>query len=96
MTREAFTWDGIEHWTGVDLMETVSLLSDEDEATDFMNAYVEAWGGNREHAEHNIIYLCAMIEDGGDQLELFGIDADLSKPIAPMQWWPNSSLGVKS
>lgn len=95
--REPFTWDGIDHWTGPELVETVMLISDKDEADAFMAAYVEHTDGP-EHAENNILYICgSMGEDGMAQLELFGIDKpEPGVVISPTQWFSNSSLGVKS
>ena len=93
MAREAFVWDGIEHWTGVDLMTTVALISDRAEAESFMDAYTEVCD-DREHAESNIIYICSLIDDGEDTLGLFDL---LGRPVpGPRQWFTNSSVGVKS
>lgn len=93
--REPFIWEDVEHWTGGELVETVMLISDTEEAKSFMDAYIEACD-DQEHAETNIAYICGMAgEDGREQLELFGIDPP-SGVISPRQWWANSSLGVKS
>lgn len=97
MTREPFIWDGIEIWTGAELIETVMLLADKDEADAFMAAYVEHTDGP-EHAENNILYICGQFgDDGMEQLELFDIAVpEPGTTISPTQWFSNSSLGVKS
>ncbi len=96
MQREAFIWDGIEHWHGPDLMDTVALLSSEDEAASFLEAYVEA-SATEDDAKHNVVYMCKIIEDGAETLELFNL-GNFSPPAVPepRQWWNNSSMGVKT
>ena len=95
--RVPFVWDGIEHWTGGELMETVALISDSDEADAFMAAYVEHTDGP-EHAYGNIAYICSIIEDGDEVFETFQLADYLDKIPnwqSPRQWFSNSSLGVK-
>ncbi len=94
--RVPFIWDDIEHWTGVDLMETVALISDPDEADAFMAAYVEHTEGP-EHAYGNIAYMTTLLEDGEEIWETFQLDdVQLGNWQSPRQWFQNSSLGVKA
>lgn len=106
MSRTAFTWDGIEHWTGGDLLETVQMISTDDEASSFMEAYT-AVCDDEEHAISNLRYMLEIIATDSDNenamdearelADLFMLDLPApGEVIAPRQWWSNSSLGVKS
>jgi hypothetical protein len=105
MPRTCFDWQGVEHWTGFDLMETLILLDGQDEADDFMTAYADVCEDD-EHALHNVTYLIQMIATDSDSdtaqadaaklVEYFGIDyPGDDATISPRQWWKGSSLGVK-
>lgn len=105
MHREPFIWNGIEHWTGADLMETVLLISDEDEAADFMEAYTAACD-DEDHAIHNLRYMLDILAHDSDnddarteaeqQAELFMVELPAKdETLAPRNWWTNSSCGVK-
>lgn len=92
-------WSEIEHWTGNELIETLQLVSDEDEASSFMETYTAACD-DESHAEHNLRYIFSLIDsDEAERLsELFMVDVPDpdDDPIEPRQWWANSSMGVKS
>jgi len=102
--RNPFTWQEVEHWTGGDLLETLLLISDQDEADSFLSAYAEACEDDA-HALHNIRYLAQLAatytEGGKDEAQrmcdFFGLEVPGEKEtISPQQWWKNSSLGVKT
>lgn len=92
--RNPFIWNGIKHWTGSDLIETIQLLDDSD-AEDFMAAYSAACD-DESHAEHNLRYIMALVDrETAEALsELFMVDEPRGV-VEPRQWWANSSLGVK-
>ena len=113
MPRSPFTWEeaGIEHWTGRDLMETLQLLGDQDEADSFLTAYAAVCDDD-DHARHNIRCLAQLIagfpgDDEEDEIKQAEKDAlriceyfDLELPkqseaLEPRHWFSNSDLGVK-
>jgi hypothetical protein len=106
MTRRPFVWKEIEHWTGGDLLETILLIDDEEDAADFMEAYAAACE-DEDHAIHNVRYLLqihAADTDDEDAQEAANTAADLfmvdmpaqAEVISPRHWWKGSSLGIKS
>jgi hypothetical protein len=88
-------------WTLPDIVETICLIDDQDEADDFMEAYAAVCVDD-DHALHNVGYIADLLmsddEDEESQefgkriLELF----DVERQITPVQVFKNSSLGVKS
>lgn len=99
MMRRPWVWNEIEHWTGIDLMETLQLLTEQVEADDFIESYAEVCEDD-DHAAHNIEYMVGIIgssdhEEGDRLAELFGVDFSTAEPVSPRQWWANSSLGLK-
>lgn len=106
MERVPFTWEGVDHWTGADLVETLMLLGDQDEADSFLSAYAEVCEDD-DHALHNIRYLVQVIstdsdsdtaeEDGRTICDFFGLKFPApTETIAPHNWFFMSSLGVKA
>lgn len=105
MSRTAFVWDGIEHWTGADLMDTIRLISSDDEAASFMEAYTAACD-DEEHAVANLRYMLEIIahdsdnddseQDAQELADLFMVDIPASNEVIyPRNWWSNSSCGIK-
>lgn len=94
MKREAFTWGEMEHWTGADLIETVALITDQDEADSFLEAYTTVCN-DEAHATSNIAYMLRIVggEDAQESADLFLVD--ISRPTPPLQWFAGSSMGVK-
>lgn len=103
--RKPFVWNEIEHSTGLDLMETIQLISEQDEADSFMEAYAEVCD-DEDHAIQNVRYMLEIIGSDDDDPdaektaaelgELFGVEpTQPGEVISPMQWWSNSSYGVK-
>ena len=86
-------------------MDTLQLLSEQDEADSFLTAYAEACDDD-EHALHNIRYIAQIVltdsdndtaqEDAERICDFFGLKVpSRAETISPRQWWSNSSLGVK-
>ena len=101
--RAPFVFQGEEHWTGGDLLETILLLDGDEEAEEFFEAYV-AVCDDEAHATHNIGYLIALIRaddegDGGEEeanrlVELFEISDEGKMAEAKVHWFKKSSLGI--
>ena len=51
--RKPWVWNEIEVWTGKDLMEILQLLTEQDEADDFIESYAEVCE-DEDHALHNV------------------------------------------
>lgn len=95
MPRAPFVWEGIEHWTGVDLTDTLSLISTQDEADSFMVAYGELWE-NEDEASTSLAYWLLLTEDAPTVAELLGIELPTKGVvISPRQTWGRTSLGVE-
>lgn len=105
--RAPFVWEeaGIEHWTGGDLMETLLLLGDQDEADSFLEAYAAVCEDD-DHALHNIHYLAQIIATDQDSdtakadaemiCDFFGLEFPMGHmTLSPRQWFSDSSLGIK-
>jgi hypothetical protein len=105
--REPFVFQGIEMWTGVDLMEALTLISDQDEADDFMVAYADLFD-EPEHAIQSVRYYLQIIgydpddEDGEIRAEMKRIAEMLdvefpsaAEVIEPQHTFGKSSYGVK-
>jgi hypothetical protein len=95
--RAPFTWEDVEHWYGRDLMDTLVLISDQDEADSFITAYAEACDDD-DHALHNVRYMAQIIggEDAERICEFFGLEIPTkNETITPRQWFKESSLGTK-
>lgn len=78
MARQAWVWQGVEHWTLPDLLETLQLISDEDETEDFMESYTEVCG-SEEYAWAMLGYMAELIshqdKDEGERIcELFQVE----------------------
>jgi hypothetical protein len=106
MARAPFDWDGMEHWTGGDLLDTLLLISSQDEADSFLSAYAEVCDDD-DHALYNLRYMAQIIatDDDSDTAEadakllagLFGFEMPKNnETISPRQWFAQSSLGVKA
>lgn len=97
--RRPWVWNGVKHWTLGDVAETLQLITEDDEAQDFLRAYAEICG-SEELASHNIGYIAQILShddenDGPDEArricELFMTQfAD-----KPMHTFGKSSLGIK-
>lgn len=107
MPRAPFVFQDVEMWSGVDLMETLSLISDQDEADEFMVSY-SALFDDDEHAIQSIRYFLKIIgydpdDDDGEILaemkriaEMLDVDfPSASETIAPQHTFGNSSYGMK-
>ena len=95
--RKPFDFNGVELWTGADLIECVQLL-DEDEAEPFLTAYA-AVCDDESHAEHNLRYIMTLTDrETAEALsELFMVECPApDEVVSPRQWFSESSLGVKS
>ena len=102
MQRAPFIWQDVAHWTGGDLMETLLLLGDQEEADDFLMAYADVCEDD-DHALSNVAYICEIIatdsdsesaEEDANRIRMwFGIEN--TEPVSPRQWFKQSSLGVK-
>lgn len=71
-----FVWQDVEMWTVPDVLETMQLIEDEDEAADFFEVYA-ALCDNEEHASHSLGYIAALISDEEERetvCELFEIE----------------------
>lgn len=107
MRRAPFTFQGIDMWTGVDLMETLSLISEQDEADEFMEAYAALFADSDDAIESVRYYLQIVgydpDDDDGEILadykrvaDLLGVDfPSAAEVISPQHTFGNSSLGVK-
>jgi hypothetical protein len=107
MARAPFVFQEVEMWTGVDLMETLSLIGDQDTADEFMVAY-SALFEDDEHAIQSVRYYLQIIgydpddEDGEIMAEMKRIAGMLdvefpsaSEVIPPQHTFGTSSLGLK-
>lgn len=105
--RMPFVFQEVEMWTGIDLMETLSLISDQEEADAFMTAYAALFEDD-EHAVQSVRYFIQIIgydpddEDGEILAEMKRIASMLdvefpsaAETISPQHTFGNSSLGVK-
>lgn len=106
MPRSPFMFQEVEHWTGIDLMETLSLISDQDEADAFMVAYSELFT-NDDQAIQSVRYFIQILaydpddDDGEIRTEMQRIasmlDVDFpshSETIAPQHTFGRSSYGI--
>jgi hypothetical protein len=107
MSRAPFVFQEVEIWTGVDLMETLSLISEQSEADEFMVAYSELFEDD-ENAIQSVRYYVQVIaydpdDDEGEIREEMQrickmLDVDFpsaSEIISPQHTFGNSSYGVK-
>lgn len=107
MARAPFVFQEIEMWTGLDLMETLALISDQDTADEFLVAYSELFEED-EHAVQSIRYYLQIIGyDPDDETgeirdemkriaEMLGVDfPSASETIAPQHTFGKSSYGIK-
>lgn len=107
MARSPFIFQEIEHWSGVDLMDTLSLISDQDTADEFLSAYGDLFD-DPDNAIQSIRYFIQIIghdpddEDGSIREEMqristmLGVDFPSAAEIIPPQHtFGNSSFGVK-
>lgn len=98
----------MEHWTGEDLMETLSLVSTQGEADNFMEAYGALWS-EPDDAIESLRYWIQLVaydpDDDDGEIErdclricvLLGIQLpSRDEVISPMQTWGDTSLGVKA
>lgn len=97
--RKPWTWNEIDHWTVEDLLETLQLLSEQDEADDFMSAYAEVCH-DEDHAEHNLRYLLQLLMRRDIDVDEISELLDLDKPtldevFISRNWFANSSCGIK-
>lgn len=106
-TRAPFVFQDVEMWTGVDLMDTLSLIGDQDTADEFLSAYSELFE-NDDDAIQSIRYFIQIIaadpddEDGEIRKEMkrvadmLGVEfPSASEVIPPLHTYGNSSYGVK-
>lgn len=95
MARTAFTWQEMEHWTLPQLRETLYLISEQEEADDFMLKYAEVCEDD-DHALHNITYILGLSprDEVEEVCDLFGVEYNAG--LSPRQTFAESSLGVKS
>lgn len=105
--RVAWEWNGIEHWTGGDLMETLALISEQEEADSFMEAYGELFEDGDDAIECIRYFIQIVGYDPDDEngelhdecvsvCELLGIDMpDKDEVISPRQTFGSWSLGHK-
>lgn len=102
--REPWVWNEIEHWTGADLMETLALISEQEEADSFMEAYAELWDDSDDALE-SLRYWLQLVgyDQDGDELledckqvaELLGLEMPTREEvISPRQNFGKWSLGV--
>lgn len=107
MAREPFVFQGTECWTGVDLMELLSLISDQDEADEFMVEYSKLFE-NDEQAIQSVRYYLQIVaydpddDDGEIRAEMQRVAKmlDVEFPsaaeiIGPQHTFGSSSFGVK-
>lgn len=105
--RVPFVWNEIEHWTGGDLMDTLSLISTQEEADSFMEAYGDLFTDSDDAIE-SVRYFIQIVaydpddDDGSilaeykEQAKLLGVDFPTpTEVISPRHTFGNSSLGVK-
>lgn len=106
-TRQPFVFQGTELYTGVELMELLSLISDQDEADEFMVEYSQLFE-NDEQAIQSVRYFIQIIaydpddEDGEIRSEMQRVakmlDVDFpsaAEIIGPQHTFGSSSFGVK-
>lgn len=108
--RKSWEWNGIEHWTGADLIETLSLISEQDEADSFMLAYGDLWDDVDDAIESLRYFIQIVTYDPDDSPEqalkreaeyldiavLLGVQLpSKDEVISPRHTFGNSSLGVK-
>lgn len=96
--RIAFVVFESEHWTMPDLIDTLQLLTDDEEASTFLSAYEAVCG--TETAEHNLRYMFGLIErtDQHEALrlsELFMLAVPgKAEVLSPRHTFGMSSFGV--
>jgi hypothetical protein len=107
MARAPFIFQEVECWTGVDVMELLTLISDQDEADAFMTAY-SALFANDDDAIRSVRYYLQIVgydpddDDGEILAEMKRISSMLdvdfpsaAETIEPQHTFGNSSYGVK-
>lgn len=94
--REPFIWQEIEHWTSHDVMDTLLLLGDQDEADSFLSAYAAVCEDD-DHALHNVRWFAQVVggDDGSHICDMFGVEIGPNEVISPRQTFAMSSCGVK-
>lgn len=61
-SKAPFVWNEIEMWHLPDIVETLQLIDDENEALSFYEAYIEVCD-DEEHAMHSLGYMARLISE---------------------------------
>lgn len=103
--RAPFIWNEIEMWVLGEIMETIMLIDDSDEAADFFEAYAAVCKGGEETATYNLRYVVQIVAtddegEGGEEeakriAEMFELDyPEPSEVIAPIHTFGGTSMGI--
>jgi hypothetical protein len=81
--KAPFVWDDVEMWTFPDVFEMAQLVEDENEASEFFEAYAAACD-SEEHASHSLGYMARLISDE-EEREAFCELFEVEPQIEPVQ-----------